>query len=84
MVSICQVMPGQPAPRWEILGYTQITGSQLQELPRLHGFEQETQMKDQLPAAHIAGIPFVVWGHPLDLSQGSRECVVVHIDLWQS
>jgi hypothetical protein len=41
-------------------------------------------MKYQLATAHIAGIPLVIRGHALDLSQGSRECLVIYIDLLQS
>jgi hypothetical protein len=41
-------------------------------------------MKYQLTAAHIAGIPLVIRGHALDLSQGSRACVVIYIALLQS
>jgi hypothetical protein len=41
-------------------------------------------MKYQLATAHIAGIPLVIRGHALDLSHGSRACVVICIVLLQS
>src|ERR1041385_1504190 len=51
-------VPGHPAPGGDVLPGARIEGAKPEDLPRPERRHAVTQLEDQVPAAHVARVPF--------------------------